>query len=385
MTLAELYQDLHRHPELPLAEQRTAGVVADAVRRHGFAVTTGVGGTGVVGVLRNGDGPTVLLRADMDALPIREQTGLPYASETPGVMHACGHDMHVTCLIGACAQLASQRSEWRGTVLAVFQPAEEIAAGATAMLADGLFERFGTPDVNFAQHVFPHPAGTLLYHPGGMLGMTDNLEVTLFGRGAHGSQPERSVDPVVLAASVVLRLQTIVSREIAPSDPAVVTVARIRAGEAENVIPDTASLTLNVRAFTPRVRAQLLAAIERIVNAEAAASGVPRPPELRTLSAFPALVNDEAATMALVKAFTARFGADRVRPIEPLIGSEDFGYFGVAAEVPSVFWGLGSADPSIVDPPGNHSPLFAPVIEPTLSTGVEALVTAAMVWLAPHT
>lgn len=391
--LAELYRDLHRNPEPPFGEVRTAGIVATRLRRAGFEVATGIGGTGVAGVLRSGEGPTVLLRADMDALPLAERTGLPYAStatvhdehgERTPLMHACGHDMHVTCLAGAAGLLAAGRAHWRGTVLAVFQPAEEIAAGARAMLDDGLYERFGVPDIALGQHVFPYPAGTLLHCPGQMLGATENLEVRLHGKGAHGSQPERGVDPVVLAAAVVMRLQTIVSREVAPAERAVVTVARLRAGHAENVIPDEATMTLNIRAFSPDVMRRVLAAVERVVRAEAAASGAPRPPELRTLSSFPSTYNDPAATERLVEAFTGRFGAQRVADLEPMIGSEDFGLFGSAAGVPSVFWGIGAAGPDRPadgEVPGNHSPFFAPAIEPTLSTGVEALATAARTFL----
>ncbi|MFD0690600.1 amidohydrolase [Actinomadura fibrosa] len=397
--LAGLYRDLHRHPEPPFGEVRTAGIAAGRLRGAGYDVATGIGGTGVAGALRNGDGPTVLLRADMDALPLLEKTGLPYAStatttastggegeggERVPLMHACGHDMHVTCLVGAAERLAATRAGWRGTVLAVFQPAEEIAAGARAMLDDGLYARFGAPDVALAQHVFPHPAGTLLLCPGQVVGATENLEVTLFGTGAHGAQPERSVDPVVLAAAVIMRLQTIVSREVAPAERAVITVARVRAGHKENVIPDEAALTLNVRALSEDVMRALLAAVERVVHAEAAASGAPRPPRIRPVSAYPILRNDPDATARLDEAFTRRFGAGRVAALAPMLGGEDFGLFGAAAGAPSVFWGLGAADPARLAEgavPGNHSPGFAPAVEPTLSTGVEALATAALAFL----
>ena len=391
--LAALYRDLHRHPEPPFREVRTAGIAAERLRGGGFDVATGIGGTGVAGALRNGDGPAVLLRADMDALPLLEKTGLPYAStvtvdgdrgERVPWMHACGHDMHVACLIGAAERLAETRAGWRGMVLAVFQPAEEIAAGARAMLADGLYERFGAPDMAIAQHVFPHPAGTLLLRPGQVVGATENLEVTLFGRGAHGAQPERSVDPVVLAAATIMRLQTIVARETAPAEQAVITVARVRAGHKENVIPDEATLTLNIRTLSSDVMRTLLSAVERVVQAEAAASGAPRAPEIRPIGAYPVLRNDPDATARLDEAFTRRFGAARVAALDPMLGGEDFGLFGEAAGVPSVFWGLGAADPGRLAEggvPGNHSPEFAPVIEPTLSTGVEALTTAALTFL----
>lgn len=398
--LAELYRDLHRHPEPAFQEVRTAGVAADRLRFAGFEVATGIGGTGVVGVLRNGDGPTVLLRADLDALPLIERTGLPYASTdtavdangaTVPVMHACGHDMHTTMLSGAAALLAAGRAHWRGTVLAVFQPAEEIGAGAQAMLDDGFFDRFGTPDAAFGQHLFAYPAGELKPCAGPMLAAADTLEITLHGRGGHGSTPQYTVDPVVLAASTVLRLQTVVSREVAPSERAVLTVARLRAGHTGNVIPDEASLTVNLRAYDPDVRDRILAAVHRIVDAEAAASNAPRPPEYRQLSSFPPTINDPAATAALAGEFERHFGADRLSPIEPMMGSEDFGRFGTAANAPSVFWGLGCVDPDLYRMaeaagdavPSTHSPHFAPVVEPTLTTGVQALTLAALTTLDP--
>src|SRR3954466_7618713 len=276
--LEELYRDVHAHPELSLQEQRTAAKAAERLQAAGYDVTTGVGGTGVVGLLRNGDGPAVMLRADMDALPIAEATGLPYASTAtatePGgaevpVMHACGHDMHVTWLAGATALLADAHEAWRGTVLAVFQPAEETAQGARAMIDDGLFDRFPTPQVILGQHVMPAPAGDVAYRPGTTQAAADSLEVRLFGRGAHGSMPESSVDPVVMAAATVLRLQTIVSREIAASQAAVVTIGALQSGTKDNVIPDDALLKLNVRTFDEQVRTRVLGAIRRIVEAEA--------------------------------------------------------------------------------------------------------------------
>jgi amidohydrolase len=377
MDLTELYKDLHAHPELAFAEHRTAKIAAERLDAAGFDVVTGIGGTGVAGVLRNGDGPAVLLRADMDALPVREETGLEYASEvvatdargerTP-VMHACGHDMHVTWLCGAAAELAATRSSWAGTVIAVFQPAEEIAAGARAMLGDGLLDRVGVPDVVLGQHVFGRQAGTVLYRGGAMLGAAESWDVILAGSGGHGSRPELAVDPVVMAASVIVRLQTLVAREIAPADRAVVTVSRVRAGHAENVIPDSATITLNFRAFDPAVQQHLTEGARRIIDAEAAASGAPRPPEYRTLSSFPVTVNDADLTASLAAVLP-----DAVE-MEPMMGSEDFGLFGTAAGAPSVFWGVGG---SYEGAPGNHSPRFVPVLDPTLPAGVTAMVTAA--------
>jgi hippurate hydrolase len=401
--LEDLYRDIHAHPELSMQERRTAGLAADGLRAAGYDVTEGVGGTGVVGLLANGDGPTVMLRADMDALPIREATGLPYAStvtamdadgrETP-VMHACGHDMHVTWLAGATRLLAHSRDAWQGAVLAVFQPAEEIARGAQAMIDDGLFDRFPKPDVIFGQHVMPAPAGRIGYRAGTTQAAADSLEVRLFGRGAHGSMPESSVDPVVMAAATVLRLQTIVSRETAASDAAVVTVGALQAGTKDNVIPDDALLKINVRSFDEAVRSHVLDAITRIVNAEAAASGAPRPPEISTTEHYPLTVNDPDRTQRVAAALRGHFGDDRVRELAaPVSASEDFGSFGTEWGVPSVFWYVGGTDPVVYeaaeragrvaeDVPTNHNPAFAPVLHPTIETGVEAIVTAALDALA---
>src|SRR6185312_13035777 len=286
--LEALYTDIHSHPELSTQEQRTAGIAATHLRQAGFEVTTGVGGTGVVGLLRNGEGPTVLLRADMDALPIKETTGLAYASDKTGtdrfgqstaIAHSCGHDMHVVWLMGATRVLAENRGAWRGTVVAVFQPGEETAQGARAMIADGMVKRFPRPDVTLGQHVMPLPAGRIGWLTGTMLSAGDSWEVTLFGRGGHGSMPQKSIDPVVMSAAAVMRLQTVVAREVAMTDSAVVTVGTLRAGMSENVIPDQALLRLNVRTFKEQVRARVLAAIKRILDSEAAASGAPKPPD----------------------------------------------------------------------------------------------------------
>ena len=404
-TLAELYRDLHAHPELAFSEHRTAALVAARLRDLGYQTTAGVGRTGVVGVLKNGEGPTVLLRADMDALPVQEQTGLPYASTARGtdgdgrdvpLMHACGHDMHVTCLLGAAAELAADSGAWSGTLLLVFQPAEETAEGAQAMIDDGLFDRFGVPDVVLGQHVSPVPAGLLGLRPGPAFAASDALRVVLHGRGGHGSRPETSVDPVVMAAATVLRLQTIVSRQLAPADSAVVTVGALHAGTKENIIPDEAELLLSVRTFTEPVRARTLAAIERIVRAEAAAAGAPADPEIITKGSFPSVVNDPAACARLSEAFARDIGPGLVLDPGPVSGSEDVGVLATAAGAPCAYWLLGGADPAlfanitsieearvIVDGlPSNHSPLFAPVVEPTIRTGVTALTCAARAWLA---
>jgi len=390
--LADLYRDLHAHPEPAFRETRTGALIARRLKALGLDVTTGVGRTGVVGVLANGPGPHVLLRADFDALPVTEQTGLPYASTTDGVMHACGHDMHVTCLIGAIGLLVAGRASWSGTVTAVFQPAEETGAGARAMVDDGLFDTVGIPDVVLGQHVGPFPAGTFGCHPGPALAATDALKVTLYGKGAHGSRPEVSVDPVVMAAATVMRLQTIVSREVAGHDMAVVTVGALNAGTTDNVIPDTAELKLNIRTYTDEVRESVLAAVRRIVAGEAAAAGAPREPAIESLDTFPVLVNDVAAVERTMAAFRARFGADRVFDLGPATGSEDCGVLGTASGAPVCYWYFGGADPETYararesgtvarDIPSNHSPLFAPVVEPTLTGGVTAMTTAALTWL----
>ncbi|HEY1231566.1 MAG TPA: amidohydrolase [Ramlibacter sp.] len=400
--LEALYKDVHSHPELSMQEKRTAALAAEHLRAAGFEVTTGLGGTGVVGVLRNGDGPTVMLRADMDALPVEEATGLPYASKVTAtdragnvvpMSHMCGHDMHVTWLAGATRLLAGVRTAWRGTVLAVFQPGEETAEGARAMMSDGLFDRFPKPDVVLGQHVMVGPAGTVAGRAGAITSAADSLQIRLFGRGAHGSMPQASIDPVVMAAATVMRLQGIVSREVAAAEAAVVTVGALQAGTKENVIPDEAIIKLNVRTFDEGVRSRVLAAIERVVNAEAAASGAPRKPEITTLDSYPLNVNDREASKRLVDAFRAHFGAERVRETGPAPASEDFGSFGTDWHVPSVFWFVGGTDPDVYEKakqanrlnelPVNHSPMFAPVLHPTLRMGVETLVVAARTWMPP--
>jgi len=403
--LTGVYRDLHAHPELAFAEHRTAAIIAARLRDLGYQTTTGVGGTGVVGVLANGAGPTVLLRADMDALPMQEQTGLEYASteratdsggnDVP-VMHACGHDMHVTCLLGAAAELAAGAGAgtWRGTLMLVFQPAEETGEGARAMIDDGLYDRFGVPDIVLGQHVIPMPAGVLGVHSGPAFAAVDSLRVVLHGRGGHGSRPESAVDPIVMAAATVLRLQGIVSRELAAGDAAVVTVGALHAGTMPNIISDQAELLLSVRTFDAAVRGKTLKAIERIVRAEAAASGAPRDPEIASMGTFPVVVNDAAACTRLTDAFNG--GVGLVLDPGPVTGSEDVGVLATAAGVPCGYWLLGGADPalfagittldearSIVDGlPANHSPLFAPVIDQTLRTGIAALTAAARAWLA---
>jgi hippurate hydrolase len=398
--LESVYKDIHSHPELSMQETRTAGIAADRLRAAGYEVTTGVGKTGVVAILRNNDGPTVMLRADMDALPVREATGLPYASSVTAdqngksvpVMHACGHDMHVTWLIGAATLMAKNRNAWRGTLMPVFQPAEETGVGAQAMINDGLFKRFPKPNAILGQHVMVGSAGAISTRSGVITSAGDSFEIRMFGRGAHGSMPQSSIDPVVMSAATVLRLQTIVSREVAPTDAAVVTVGSLQAGTKENVIPDEALIKLNVRTFDEDVRKHVLAAIERIVNAEAEASSAPKKPEITPLDRYPLVKNDPEATKRVVDAFRSYFPADRVKDTKPTTASEDFGSFGTEWQVPSVFWFVGGTDPAayakakesgtIADLPTNHNPRFAPVIHPTLEAGVEAMVVASQAWLS---
>ncbi|WP_461164607.1 amidohydrolase [Arthrobacter sp. R4-81] len=401
--LEELYRDLHANPELSFQEVRTAEIAARHLVDLGYKVHRNVGKTGVVGILENGPGPVVLLRADMDALPVKEATGLDYASEVVGVdhegrevpvMHACGHDVHVTCLVGAVEILAAQHEDWQGTLIAVFQPAEEWGGGAQTMVADGLYDLVPKPDVVLGQHVAPFPAGWFGIRPGVLMASADSLSITLHGRGGHGSRPETTVDPVLLAAAATVRLQGIVSRELAPSDAAVVTVGQIHSGTKNNIIPETASLGLSIRSFSKVTRDKVLGSIERIVRSEATASNAPSEPEFHYEEHLPLTVNDEAAAAKITAAFQQKFGPGKVINPGAVSASEDVGMLAQAADAPLVFWFLGGADPSLSsfkdwaqsgrmpeDIPSNHSPYFAPCIQPTLSLGTEALVTAAREYL----
>jgi hippurate hydrolase len=397
----DLYRDVHQHPELSHQETRTAGLVAERLRGAGFEVHEKVGGTGVVGVLRNGDGPTVLLRADMDALPVQEATGLPYASESTSVdadgnpvpvMHACGHDVHVTCLAGAAQLLADGREHWQGTLVALFQPAEEVGDGARGMVEAGLATLVPTPQVCLAQHVLAFPSGQVRTRAGAALSAADSMRITVHGRGAHGSMPQAAVDPVVLAAMIVVRLQTVVSREVAPGETAVLTVGSVQAGTKSNVIPDRATLQLNIRTFSEATRSTILDAIRRIVQAECQASGSPKEPEFELFDQFPLTDNDAATTERVAEAFTGFFG-ERAEPGGQQSASEDFSDIPRALGAPYTYWFIGGIDPATYaaaeragrvaqDIPVNHSAAFAPVLQPTLDTGTEALVVATLEWLA---
>jgi amidohydrolase len=398
----QLYRDVHQHPELSHQETRTAGLVAGRLRGAGLEVHERVGGTGVVGVLHNGDGGTVLLRADMDALPVREATGLPYASEVTGtdadgnqvpVMHACGHDVHVACLAGAAQLLADGRQHWTGTLIVLFQPAEEVGDGARGMVEAGLADLVPTPQVALAQHVMPLRAGQVGTRAGAALSAADSMRITVHGRGAHGSMPQAAIDPVVLAAMIVVRLQTVVSREVAPGETAVLTVGSLQAGTKSNVIPEQATLQLNVRTFSDSTRSRILDAVQRIVRAECQASGCPEEPEFELFDRFPLTDNDAGSTDRLAAAFRSFFG-QRAAPAGQQSASEDFSDIPTALGVPYTYWFIGGIDAQLYDAaeqagrvaqdvPVNHSAGFAPVVQPTLDTGTQALVVGALAWLAP--
>ncbi len=393
--LDAFYLDLHQNPELSGHEEKTAAKLADRLRRLGYQVTTGVGGHGIVALMRNGNGPTVMLRADMDALPIEEKTGLPYASKitAPGptgtlvpVMHACGHDVHMSSLIGAATLLAKMRDRWRGTLMLIGQPAEETLSGAEAMIKDGLFTRFPKPAYAVAIHDTSFlPAGTVGYTPGFTLSNLNTVSITIYGRGGHGAYPHRSIDPIVIAARTILALQTIVARERNPLDPAVVTVGSIQGGTKANIIPDDVTMLLTVRSYKEEVRKRLLSAIERIAKAEAASANAPREPTIKILESAVATYNDPGLTTRLVKVLSAGLGPSNIRERPPEMGSEDFSLYGQSG-VPTVFLWVGAVEPKKFEQanasgatlPGPHSSLFAPEREPTIRTGVSVLTLSAV-------
>ncbi|KUJ07842.1 metal-dependent amidase/aminoacylase/carboxypeptidase [Mollisia scopiformis] len=412
----KIYKNLHQNPGLSLQETLAASVAASRLQSlSGFDVRTEIGGTGLIGILKGegkGDGRTVLVRADTDALPVEELTGLEYASKKrevdvedgvkKPVMHACGHDMHVACMLAAATTLHSARKEWSGTLIVLFQPNEERAGGAKAMIADGLYTKHGCPlpDVVLGQHVMPFPAGTVGTKVGSFASAADSFRVTVYGRGGHASQPHRTIDPVIIAAHIVVRLQTVVSREVDPREAAVVTVGSVQAGQTENIIASEALLKINVRTVTPETRERVLAAIKRIVKAECEASGSPKEPLWESTSQFPFTVNDKDTTEHVSKTFEKYFG-DKFDPeAHPLGGSEDFPILatevphkdGKGKGVPYCYWTFGGVDPGKFEDakkrgklqeevPINHSAYFAPVIQPTMKTGVEALVVGALSFL----
>jgi amidohydrolase len=397
--LVEDYRWLHTHPEVSFQEAGTAAFVAQQWRDAGFAVTAGVGGHGVVAILENGAGPTVMLRTDLDALPVTEQTGLPYASTatvlteagtTSGVMHACGHDIHMGSLIGAARFLAEHRELWSGRLMLIGQPAEERGAGAKAMLEDGLFVRFPKPDYAVALHVeSATPTGKVALRAGYSLANVDSVDITVAGRGGHGAAPDTTVDPIVQAAELVMSLQTIVSREIKPLEPAVVTVGAIHGGTKHNIIGDSCHLQLTVRSYSNTVRQKILASIKRRALAIAAAYDAPEP-TITVSEGTPALENHAELTARLTGVLQRALGQENVLDMEPVMGGEDFSQYGLAG-VPIVMYRLGALSEARLAryqqlgqaPPSLHSPFFAPDAEPALATGVRSLASAVLDLLAP--
>jgi amidohydrolase len=400
-SLDALYQDLHRNPELSSHEEKTSAKLAARLRALGFEVTERVGGYGIVAVLKNGKGPTVLVRTDMDGLPVKEATGLPYAStvtvkdpsgaDVP-VMHACGHDIHMASWVGAATLLAKSKDTWRGTLVFVGQPAEETVSGAAAMVEDGFLKRFPRPDVSIAIHDSAlYPSGTVAVVPGFAMANVDMIDVTIYGKGGHGAAPHRTIDPVVIAARTVVALQTIVAREVNPLDPAVITVGSIHGGTKHNIIPDEVKLQLTVRSYKPEVQKQLISAIERIAKAEAAAALAPREPTVAIVpkQSASALYNDPTVTQQLAEALRRSLGDANVITGEPIMGSEDFGAFARAAGTPSVMLWVGAVDPAVLAKakasgvflPGPHSANFAPDRVSTLRTGTTLLTVAALTLL----
>ena len=382
-----LYQDIHAHPELGFQETRTAAKLAAELKALGYDVTEGVGRTGIVGLYRNGPGPTVMVRTELDALPLLEKTGLPYASavtqkvrgvDTP-VMHACGHDIHMAVWVAVAKVMVDLKDQWKGILLFVGQPAEEGGGGAKAMVADGLFTRFPRPDYGFALHVGPGPYGYVSYKPGVINSTADGLEIKFIGKGGHGSRPHTTIDPVMMAATFIVDVQNVVSREKDSARFGVVSVGAVQAGNAGNVIPDTATLRGTIRSWDNDTRLKMIAGVERTAKAVALMAGAP-PPEIRIVDGAKAVVNDEALSQRSGAVLKAAFG-DRARLLpQPGSASEDYSEF-VAAGVPSFYFGLGGIDPgkwaaaraSNTELPGNHSPEFAPVPEPTIRTGVQAM------------
>lgn len=385
----ESYVWLHRHPELSMQESDTCDFIEKNLKDFGYE-TFRIGG-GVVGVLENGAGAKVLFRADIDGLPVKENTGLDYAStmtrtdnegnQVP-VMHACGHDFHISAGLGSARILSEHKDAWSGTHIALFQPGEEVAAGARSMVDDGLVNKIPKPDVALGQHVLAGPmhAGQVGTHAGSILSTGASIKITLHGKGSHGSMPHMGIDPVVLAASVILRLQGIVSREINPFKMAVLTVGSVQAGMKSNIIPDSATLLINIRAYDMDVREQLLAGIQRVVKAECVESGCPQPPEFEIYDSYPLTDNSPEVTEKVTKAFVDYFGKDRVMDCGEVSASEDFSVIPDAFGIDYTYWGFGGFAEGTQAYP-NHNPAFGPVMQPTLRTGTEAAIVACMAWL----
>jgi len=387
----ELYVALHQNPELSAHETQTAAKLAARLRSLGYEVTEHVGGTGIVAILKNGSGPTVMLRTELDALPVDEKTGLPYASKVHTkddagndvpVMHACGHDLHMASLVGTAAVMAQSKNSWHGTLMLVGQPAEETIGGASGMVKDGLFTRFPKPDFGVALHVGNNlPAGEIGITPGVYNTNADSLRITIYGKGGHGASPHTTIDPIVIAARTILALQTIASREVKPGELAIVTVGYVRAGTKNNIIPDQAELGLTVRTRNEAVRKQILAAITRITKAEAQAAGATREPLIEQFEGTNLVFNDPALAGRLRAPLEAALGKDNVITAEPITASEDYSVF-IEQGIPSLYFSLGGADPKKyaeakaegTNLPSNHSPFFAPDVDPALRTGIAAEV-----------
>jgi amidohydrolase len=396
--LVALYQHFHRNPELSFAEKNTAARLAEEWRKTGAEVTEKVGGYGVIGLIKNGAGPTLLLRTDLDALPVTEQTGLAYASTVKvedatgkevGVMHACGHDIHMTNLVGVARYLAAHKDRWQGTVMLIGQPAEERGSGARAMLEDGLFKRFPKPDFALALHCDSTlPTGKIAFRAGYALANVDSVDIIVRGRGGHGAYPHTTIDPIVQAAHLIVDLQSIVSREINPNDPSVITVGAIQGGSKHNIIADECHLQLTVRSYSDKVRKHLLASIERKAKAAAASFGAPEP-KITFSDGTPAMFNDEKLVRNVAPVFEKVLGKENVQDREPMMGGEDFSEYGLAG-VPIFMWWLGTVDekrlaPFVerkLPPPSLHSPIYYPDAADSLKTGITAMSSAAMHLLA---
>lgn len=410
-TYEDLFKHFHQNPEISTLETETSAKILEVFKslneKHGspIEIKTNIGQTGLIGIHKNGEGKTVLLRADIDGLPVLEKSGLPYASKKRQVdthhnegekptMHACGHDFHITSMLATIETLLEAKDSWSGTVIYLFQPAEERGCGAQMMIDDGLYKKHGCPepDLCLGQHVFPYKAGTVHSAIGPVMSAADSYKITIYGRGGHGSMPHRTIDPVVIASYVVTRIQTLVSREIPPSETAVVTVGSLQAGSTVNIISDEAVLQVNIRSFSEQWRKVILDGLKRIVDAECMAGRCPKPAKFEVLHKFPLTENSESVTQKVGDSFTAYFGKERhFAKMEPVSGSEDFSHFARAIDKPYMFWFIGGVNEeewekrtkegTLEEIPVNHSPYFALVIQPTLKTCVEAMVVAALTFV----
>jgi len=376
----DFYEDLHRHPELSHEEERTAARIRAKLAEFDCEVEENIGGHGMVAIFRNGDGPTALMRADFDALPVKEATGVEYSS-TNDYMHACGHDMHTTALLGACALLDASHDTWSGTFLALFQPAEESSMGAKYMIADNLTERVPRPDICLGQHIMPGRAGTVRHTAGPIMAGCDSLRIRIFGKSAHASMPHNSIDPTYTAAMIVTRLQAIVGREVAPHEFFVISVGELHSGDKNNIIPDSAELVLNTRFYDPALAEKVYASLERMVKAECMASGCEKDPTFEYYAHGEVTDNDAAAYSPIDEVFTATFGESSATA-SPSTASEDFCYLPQAWGVPYVFWHVGcTPDAELADPPVNHQANFLPDYEPTVKASTQAAHAAVLAYL----